>query len=362
MYRILHVYPQLNCGGTEMVFYNLIKFGDKTNYQYDILVQRKGDNEIIFEQLGCKIYTIPYKDKHQYYIDIAKFFSQNKFQAVHAHMHGAMPVVLKEASKAGVPHCIAHSHNARIDIPRILWPLRYFKHHCYEKYATDLFGCSELALKWFYPFRWREGIVIYNGIDLDSFQFNLTTRVQYRKKLGVSEDTKVIINVGRCTEQKNQQFILDRAKDEKDENILFVIIGEGPLMSGLQNRIDTEGITNVRMLGKQFDVPQWLCAADVFIFPSIYEGLGIVAIEAQASGLRVLSTDTIPAEADMEMGSFERISLSDTRRWEELLKEETYSPKKRKELSELAFSTHYNIRVVAKQVEKLYMSILNGKE
>lgn len=106
---------------------------------------------------------------------------------------------------------------------------------------------------------------------------------------------------------------MDRAKELKNEDMLFIIIGEGPLFEQLNRRIEDEHISNVRMMGKSFNVFQWLCAADVFFFPSVYEGLGIVAIEAQACGLRVLSTNTIPVEADMQIGCFEWIELADTK-------------------------------------------------
>lgn len=343
------------CGGTETVFYSLIKASDRTRFQYDILVQRSGQQEQIFQELGCNIITIPYENSKQYRSVLKDFFMRNKYQAVHCHMHEEMAIVLQEAHKAGVPHCISHSHNARIDIPKILWPLRYLKHHKYEKYATDLLGCSEIALKWLFPCRWKEGVVVYNGIDLDAFQFDVDLRTQYRAKLGVQNDTKVVINVGRCTDQKNQNFILDCAKSLKRTNILFVIIGEGPLMEYMQNRIENENISNVRMLGKQFDVPQWLCAADLFMFPSIYEGLGIVAIEAQANGLPVLSTDSIPIEADMQMGLFYRISLEDVEKWKTLLCGTGINAEMRKIKSAEAYNSKYNIRHVVKEVEQIYM-------
>lgn len=355
MNNILHVYPQLNCGGTETVFYSLIKYSDRNLFHYDILIQRAGEQEHFFEELGCNIITIPYESSEQYHSDLHEFFSKNNYQAVHCHMHEEMSIVLQEARKAGVLHCISHSHNARIDIPKLLWPFRYLKYAKYEKYATDLFGCSELALKWLFPSRWKEGVVIYNGIDLDAFQFNVDVRKAYRRKLGVNDSTKVVINVGRCTDQKNHNFILNRAKELAAENLLFVIIGEGPLFQALQNRIKNEGISNVRMLGKQFDVPQWLCAADIFMFPSIYEGLGIVAIEAQANGLPVLSTNSIPLETDMHIGIFYRIALKNVESWRRLLCCVNIDCATRRQKSTEAYNSKYNIRNVVKEVEQIYM-------
>ncbi|WP_370860495.1 glycosyltransferase [Parabacteroides faecis] len=358
MINILFEYPQLNCGGTEVVMYNLAKFFDSSQYHVDILVRKQGNNEEIFRKIGCSIYLIPFTSKEQYKLDLMTFFNSYHYDVVHTHMHSDMGLVMECASKAGILVRVAHSHNARLDIPHLFWPVQIFRNWCVENYANLFFACSRIAAKWMFPRHRNSVYVIYNAIDLDDFKFDVAVRKQKRKELGITDKTKVIINVGRCTDQKNHSFILDRAKELKNEDILFVIIGDGPLFKSLSKRIEDEYISNVHMMGKRFDVSQWLCAADVFIFPSIYEGLGIVAIEAQACGLRVLSTNTIPIEADMQMGSFERVALADIRRWNDLLKQDIYSEDKRLELSCKAFDSHYNIRVVAKEVEQLYKSKL----
>lgn len=125
-------------------------------------------------------------------------------------------------------------------------------------------------------------------------------------------------------------------------------------MDSLQTRVEKENISNVRMLGKQFDVPQWLCAADLFMFPSIYEGLGIVAIEAQANGLPVLSTDSIPLEADMHMGLFHRIPLENVEEWNTMLCDTSLNAEMRKIKSTEAYNSKYNIKNVVKEVEHIY--------
>lgn len=358
MINILFEYPQLNCGGTEVVMYNLAKFFDSSQYHVDILVRKQGNNEEIFRKIGCNIYLIPFTSREQYRIDLMAFFNSYHYDVVHTHMHNDMGLVMKCAESVGIPVRVAHSHNARVDVPRVMWPLNIIRSWQTETYANLFFACSRIAAEWLFPRYCKVAHVIYNAIDLDTFKFDPQIRKQKREELGVTDKTKVIINVGRCTNQKNHSFILDRAKELKNEDMLFIIIGEGPLFEQLNVHIDDEHITNVRMQGKCFDVSQWLCAADVFIFPSIYEGLGIVAIEAQACGLRVLSTDTIPVEADMQMGCFERVPLADIKRWNDLLKQDTYSEDKRLELSCKAFNSHYNIRVVAKEVEQLYKSKL----
>lgn len=352
--RVLHVYPQLNCGGTEMVIYNLIKFGNHDKFQYEILTQRPGDNEEVFRALGCKIHTVECIDKKQYRKSLTEFFHKEKFDVVHTHMHSEMPYVLKAASDARIECRVAHSHNARIDIPTWTWPLFYFKHHRYERYATELFGCSELALKWLFPAHWKKGCVINNGIDLSKFSFNSDVRNKIREDNGIKSSTKVFINVGRCTDQKNQDFIINLAAKRKDRAELFIIIGEGPLFNALNNKKEDLGLDNVWLLGKRDDVADWLCASDFFLFPSVYEGLGIVAIEAQAAGLKVIASEGIPPEADMHLGNFQKAPLKDTDRWHSLLNETPYTNSERQTLSENASNSDYNILTVTKKVESIY--------
>ena len=337
-----------------MVIHNLMKFGDRGTHSYELLVQRQGDNEEIFRKLGVPIHCIEYTSAGEYQRQLAEFFRREHFDVVHAHMHGELPQVLKAAEEAGVKCRVAHSHNARVDIPVLLWPLFYFRHHPYEKYATKLFGCSRPALRWLFPGRWRRGHVIYNGIDLDSFRFDPEARRTLREQYSIGTDTKVFINVGRCTDQKNQKFILELAAERRDRDELFVIIGDGPLYRSLVEYKDAHSLDNVILLGKRDDVASWLSVADVFLFPSVYEGLGIVAIEAEASGLQVLASDTIPAEADMRMGNFRRNPLKEKAKWHALMSEPVNTAEQRQTLSEKAKSSAYNIHNVVKTVESIY--------
>lgn len=353
MYNVLHVYPQLNCGGTEMVIKNLIQFSNRESFVYSILVQRSGEQDKVFEDMGCRLYVVPYTSENEYYNSLLDLFEHHTFQAVHAHMHSHMPSVLKAARDAGIKHRLVHSHNARIDIPRLIWPIRRLFFRKYEKYATHFLGCSRLALKWLFPHKWREGLVIYNAIDLEKFSFNEESRFRVRKMINLSSDTKLVLNVGRCTKQKNQGYILDLAKALKNEDFLFVIIGSGPLLEQLRQRVSIERINNVRLIGERYDISDWLCASDLFVFPSIYEGLGIVAIEAQASGLSVLSADTIPEEVDMDLGLFHRLSIKHLEKWIDSIRENK-TDYDRMSISRKSFGTKYNIHTVVREVESLY--------
>lgn len=245
--------------------YNLAKFFDSSQYHVDILVRKQGNNEEIFRKIGCNIYLIPFTSKEQYKLDLMTFLILIIMMLCYSYAF-CMGLVMECASKAGVLVRVAHSHNARLDIPHLFWPVQIFRNWCVENYANLFFACSRIAAKWMFPRHRNSVSVIYNAIDLDDFKFVVAVRKQKRKELGVTDKTKVIINVGRCTDQKNHSFILDRAKELKNEDILFVIIGDGPLFKSLNKRIEDEYISNVHMRGKRFDVSQWLCAAEYLFF------------------------------------------------------------------------------------------------
>lgn len=358
MTKVLHVYPQLECGGTEMVIYNLIKHGNPHEFSYDVLVQRTGSNDNKFRELGCNIHTIPLETSRQYYSALLEFFSKHRFEVVHAHMNAQLPTVLKAAADIGIKCRIAHSHSARTDIPQWLWPLFYFRHHPFERYATTLFGCSNRALKWLFPTQYRNGNIIFNGIELDRFTFNPLLRAELRSRENISINTKVYINVGRCTTQKNQKYILEIATNRQHLDELYLIVGDGPLFNNLSKEVEDRKLKNVRLLGQRTDVADLLSASDFFLLPSIYEGLGIVAIEAQAAGLRVIANDAVPTEANMELGNYESISIKRQDLWHKSLSQSAYTDEERNAISMKSFNSKYNIKEVGREVVNIYRANL----
>lgn len=337
-----------------MVIYNLIKSGDRSKFQYDILVQSHGTDEKRFKELGCTVHVISFTNRKNYREMLSNFFQKNKYDVVHTHIHAQIPCVILEAKRAGIPKRIVHSHNSRIDIPKWLWPLATLRHRKYEKGATAFFGCSELALKWLFPTRWKDGMVINNGIDLNAFSFDEGIRDTIRESNSISPETKVYLNVGRLAHPKNQKFILQLAEQRRKYNELFLLIGDGPDYDELVKYKDSNKIGNVRLLGRRDDVSAWMNAADVFLFPSYYEGLGIVAIEAQASGMPVITTEKIPNEADLNIGIFHKLSLKDIARWHNLMSECLVDNDRRREISRLASKSDYDIKMVAKSVDEFY--------
>lgn len=318
--RVLHVYPSLLCGGVEKVIENIIRYSDSEKYSHDILTQTKGDNEEIFRSLGVTIHRVPVgNSKREYKKCLRSFFRSYNFEVVHCHSHREMSIVNKEASRAGIQVRIAHSHNAHQDITGIRRMLRVIRFWRHRIGATRLVGCSRDAIDWMFPYAGCRGIVIENAIDTSLYQFSEEWRRTMRKELGFADNEKLLINIGRASNQKNQKFLLEIArlaqKQSKGEAWKFLIVGDGPELPALRREIEESRLDNVELLGERRDVAKLLSASDIFIFPSIYEGVGLAALEAQASGLKVIASDNVPEEAELKKGMIVRLPTWSAQEW-----------------------------------------------
>lgn len=356
--RVLHVYPELKSAGTETVIKNLLCNIDTGRVCFDFLVMREGESDELFRSLGAKIHYLPKSDNYKQ--DLCEFFkSHPEYRIVHAHTHKEMGTVLKAARLAGVPYRIAHSHNSRPDLPRIMKLYKLWTSRDIESSATHLLACSREAAEWLFPRRHAEAAVWNNAIDLEAFSFDAEARVKYRDTLGIPRDAKVIAHVGRFADQKNHKFIiklLNRLTAE-DESVWGVLVGGGPLFDEIKAEAGSERII---FLGQRRDVAELLSASDTFLFPSHYEGLGIVAVEAQATGLFCLASLGVPAAADIGTGLFERLSLSESEDvWCERIKTvlNGSDTDRRRELSARSLDTDYNIRKIGRMAEEFYLSL-----
>lgn len=356
MIRVLHIYPQMKSAGTEMVIMNLYRNIDREQIQFDFCVQKKGETDETILAMGGKVHYIPYSKNYEQ--DMMAFFkSHPEYKIVHTHTHTEMGIVLRAAKKAGVPCRIAHSHNSRPDLPKIMKLYKMWTSRHIEASATHFLACSQEAAEWLYPLKHKKATVWNNAIDLDAFKFNEKTRREYRELLGIPNDAKVIAHVGRFAEQKNHTQMIEWLNSimQKDESVYALLVGGGPLFERIKAKAQSERIS---FLGLRKDVPGILCASDVFLFPSLYEGLGIVAVEAQASGLQCIASMGVPAAADIGIGLFERHSLASSEAgWLERIYAafSAFDLTERKVLSEKAFETEYNIKQVAAQAQKFYL-------
>lgn len=361
MIRVLQVYPQINDAGTERVIFNLYENIDTTQVQFDFLVERPGKLDKKITDMGGKIYYLYKKEKGAYYSALLHFFSEHpEYKIVHTHTHARMGLVLKAAKSCGVQCRIAHSHNARNDLPRVVSFMKGIKSIPIEKSATHFFACSLNAAKWLFPHKANECKVIYNGINLNRYMYDEHNRLRVRKSLGISENTFVLIHVGRFASEKNHKYIvkiLESYNKEASSEWKMLFVGEGPLEEAIRTQVKDAGIMDhVLFLGARNDVNRLYSAADLFLFPSLHEGLGIVVIEAQASGLPCVVSDAIPPEADLEVGLLNTVRLNENSdKWVEMIETIKQVNNSREHQNHTILNGKYNIKRVAEQMQQFYL-------
>lgn len=304
--RILHVVGSLGLGGIQSYLMNLYRHVDRTTIQFDFAVHIRSnvsyEEEIL--SMGGKIFYMPNdcfeKNKWVTYVNFWKFFFKKhpEYEIVHGHMRSTAFIYMAIARLAD-RIVIAHSHatdNGRglsgfvKDI--LQFPVRYI--------ANYFMGCSKNATTWMFGEKCANSkncYVLYNGIDATRYAFNKEVRLQVRESLSIPSGTLVVGNVGRLVGQKNQTLLIEVHKSllKINPNSWLVIVGDGPLHERLQN--EAASIPNILLLGARTDIPDVLQAFDVFVMPSVKEGLGIAAIEAQAAGLPTIVSEIIPQEA-----------------------------------------------------------------
>lgn len=295
----------MNRGGIESFMMNYVRHMDSNVVHIDFAVTglEKGAYDEELESLGCKIYRLPRKSKHpiKYQIKLRKVFSGGKYKIVHSHADAMSCWVLKVAKECGVPVRIAHSHNTQhLTTNPIKFQINEFARKNINKYATNRFACSEEAGKWLFgdaPFK-----VIHNAIDTSEFAFNDDKRKILRDKYGVSNDTILLGHVGRFDTQKNHAFLIDMfAKLAKNnDSYKLMCVGDGWLRDYIEKQISENNLTDkVILVGQQENARDYYSMFDLYVFPSLFEGLGFVLIEAQANGLTCISSDGVPQETNL---------------------------------------------------------------
>lgn len=295
--RILHVVAYMDRGGLETMIMNCYRHIDRNAVQFDFLVHRSFraafDDEI--EAMGGIIYRIPRLNPFSpsYKKALLDFFrSHPEYRIVHSHIDCMSSIPLAAAQKCGIPVRIAHSHNSNQD-KDWRYPIKMFYMKKIPRIATDLFACSESAGT--FMFSGSPFTVIRNGIETEKFAFDQTLRDEVRRELGL-KNCLTLGHVGRFMPQKNHGFLLEifAAVRRRNPDSVLLLVGEGPYEEQVREKVKSMGLTdNVRFLGVRSDVERILQAMDVFVMPSLYEGLSIATVEAQTSGAYCVFSDGI---------------------------------------------------------------------
>ena len=303
--RVLNMFTIMDRGGAETMVMNYYRHIDRTKAQFDFLVHREQrgayDDEI--ERMGGRIYRMcPVYPQNfsRYKRDLRTFFRAHpEYKIIHSHMSELGYFAFREAERQGVPVRICHAHNAPHGFDAKMIIRTYFKKRMMP-YLTHLFMCGEESGKWLYGDKNKSRfIMLNNAIDAAVYSFDASKREEMRRQLDLTGEL-VVGHVGRFNPQKNHPFLLDifAALLKKEPDAVLLLVGGGADMPKIQAKAQELGIAEcVRFLGVRSDVADLMQAMDVFVFPSLYEGLGIALVEAQAAGLPCVVSDTIPHEA-----------------------------------------------------------------
>ncbi len=316
--RVLNMFTIMDRGGAETMVMNYYRHIDRTKVQFDFLVHREQrgayDDEI--ERMGGRIYRMcPVYPQNfsRYKRDLRTFFRAHpEYKIIHSHMSELGYFAFREAERQGVPVRICHAHNAPHGFDAKMIMRTYFKKRMMP-YLTHLFMCGEESGKWLYGEKNKSRfIMLNNAIDAAVYSFDASKREEMRRQLDLTDEL-VIGHVGRFNPQKNHPFLLDifAALLKKEPNAALLLVGGGADMPKIQAKAQELGIAErVRFLGVRSDVADLMQTMDVFAFPSLYEGLPVTMVEAQASGLPCIISDKVPPECILTDGLVNIMPLS----------------------------------------------------
>ena len=363
--RILHVLQRMEAGGTQALLMNLYRNIDRNKVQFDFLVEYPNkqfyDDEIL--AMGGRIYyTNIRNDKNllKFKHKLKEIICDNHYKIIHVHTYSIGYFVLKCAQKYGIPVRIAHSHSNCMTHDYKMF-LKLVLKKLYPVYATNYMACSKEAGE--FLFYGKKYMILNNSRDAKKFIFSEKIRENVRKKLNL-DDKFVVGHVGRFRPEKNHLFLLDIFYEikKKKSNAQLLLIGNEDSNKEIRNKISQLNLSNnLIILNNRTDINELYQAMDVFIFPSLYEGLGIAAIEAQASGIPCVCADTLPEESNISR-LFMCLSLNEKPSvWAEKAIEHSKSNMKFRNMYNDVCNNNYDILKNAKVIEKYYCDLYENE-
>ena len=306
--KVLHVVNRMVLAGAETMIMNLYETIDRQEVQFDFVVHESqpGSYDERIKELGGTIYVMPkYRVfNHRAYCAAWRHFFKThpEYSIVHGHLRSTASLYLAEAKKAGF-FTIAHSHSTS-NGRGLQAMIKGFLQKSIVKYSDILMGCSQEAGEWLYgneAIKEKPFYILNNGIHLERFQFNMEKRRNIRNQYSISDNRLLLGHIGRFDVPKNHHFLVDLANKlkEEDPKTMFMFVGDGPLKSDIQKKIEDLGIEeNIITVSEVKNIEDYYSAFDCFLMPSLYEGLPLTLIEAQANGLPCLVSNRITKDVD----------------------------------------------------------------
>jgi glycosyltransferase involved in cell wall biosynthesis len=363
--KILYVAAMQKGSGVASFLMNYFRHIDRTKISFYFLsnsnITNSYDSEIT--HLGGEVFNAPYyKDNvFKYFYFVNKIIKNNSFDIIHCHDFIISIFSLIVARKKGIKTRVIHSHSRSIDSP-VKKCIVFFSRFLFRLFATDFFACSEEAGHFLFGTRCKP-VIINNAIDVNKFRFDENVRRQIRSQLCIGDNYKIIGHVGRFSKEKNHIFLIKVFADIllDDEDCILLLVGEGEKQQDIKNiAVNMKIVDKVIFYGLSNNTAELYSAMDVFVFPSLHEGLGVVGIEAQCAGLPVIASKNIPKQ----------MQISDLVTWLDLNEgSEIWAHKvlecikktERKNMSDIISQAGYNIVLESKKLENKYVELLNNR-
>lgn len=358
--RVLHVFGGLGTGGTESLIMNWYRNIDREKIQFDFLVRSPDDNYLSeIEALGGRVfYTAPFP-RHflKNYRQTKEILARKEWDVIHVHGNAAIYMLpLKLAKKYGYSCRIMHSHSVRTKA-HVYALIHTFNRKRITGYTTHNLACSAAAGEWMFgdrPYR-----ICHNAIDMAAHQFDPEERQAIRAAYGL-EEKFVLGHVGRFTAVKNHGFLLETFQvfKRRCSNGVLMLIGDGEMEPEVKAKAEALGIADsVLFLGRRSDVGRLMSAMDLFVLPSVYEGLGIVLVEAQCNGLPcVVSEEACNREVEVYPELLSVLPLSvGPEKWTEHLYQKKRNVVDRNVAPETLRNCGYDMKTEIACLEELYL-------
>ena len=358
-------------GGAEAMIMNYMRNINRDVIKFDFLTNRdyRAAYEDEIEFLGGKVYHMcpMYPGKfRQYKREVREFLKAHpEYKIIHSNLEERSYFALKEAKKLGVPVRISHSHNRPLGFDAKLL-VRYYFRFMLKFYNTHMFACGVEAGDWLYGKKNRDKVIVMNNdIDAGQYTYNSEKSIKMKKVLGV-ENKLVIGHVGRFFAQKNHPFLIDIFNEvhKKNPDAVLLLVGGGELDDSLKNQMKQKvkdlGLEEaVQFLGVREDVADVMQAFDLFLLPSLFEGLPVTMVEAQASGLPCVISDKVPIQCDIT-GNVKVVGLDESpETWAEQVLA-FVDEFERKDTYDKIQKAGFDIKENAKWLEEFYVSIVEG--
>lgn len=361
--RILHVVTYMGRGGLETMLMNYYRHIDRSKVQFDFLVHRdfEADYDKEIKELGGYIYHVPAVNPFSslYHKSENEFFQKHPYSIVHSHLDCMSGYPLKHAKNAGVPVRIAHAHSKNQD-KDLKYPIKIISKAFIARYATNLFACGQDAGKWM--FNGNQFSVLRNAIDVQKYVYSPEIRQEIRQEFNIANQI-VLGHVGRFNPPKNHNFLIDIFYEYQKENpnSILMLVGDGSGKQEIEKKAENLGIREkIIFTGVRSDVNRLLQAMDVFVFPSLYEGLPVTMIEAQSAGLSCVISDQVPRECIVT--DLVKQQASSDSVWEWIKTIDELKNVKREDQSKAIKAAGYDIKENAEKLQEFYLKVYRENE